>query len=182
MNKLTYFLTLLAAIIIAVSCKKDTTDNSKTENFTTFIANGINYSFDFCVASQFSQISQNETKKFVRFLSGLDSNFNDSNHILEAPCLSFTIENPETKTYYRGDFITWTFMIQFYIGESVYFFPQSVNDTKGDFEITLNEYDLEKQVISGTFHGRLYNYSNTADSLVIENGKFKGNLYLSPTD
>jgi hypothetical protein len=114
--------------------------------------------------------------------SGQQSVINDSiyyNYML-------TINFPgKTIGYFNKDSVKGIdYSVDLKINNQYYSFPSYEFDTsdilkiKGNFELNINVYDLERHIISGTFKGILYNsdYIYQKDSVIITNGEFKSEL------
>lgn len=167
-------LVAISIFVLCFSCKKDSSDEDK-EQFVSYTANGTEYNFDFCVANLSSRIINDKETHFTTIMAGIAANIDDDN-IIQPPSLAFSFEGNTTGIYDNTNFSKWLFSIVFHIGDYDYLLPKSLDNVKGWFEINITKYNLDKNIIEGTFEGTIYEFMET-DSLVVEKGRFRSRIY-----
>jgi hypothetical protein len=178
-KKLIYLVIVILSIL--ASCKKDRSECSDNKYYMTFIGNGERVCYSNCIAYLNDNSKNDDNSKFQidpntiiiagEIYSKYDSLWSDLKI-----CIYFF---GKTVGVYNNDSITELYSVGSSKTQNMSYMYPDLDSTgiRGNFELNIKEYNLEKKLISGSFNGLLYHY-NQNDSLLISNGEFRGELKL----
>jgi hypothetical protein len=163
---------------IVCSCDKENGIKECIDNkyYVSFSVNGEAVCFDFCGASLFTQTYAGNISYSTSLIAGETTSKNNDTLIV-FPGISITFPDTSARTYSNDDIKGLKYFIQYSSDLGSFFFPSLIDNSVNEyFELTITKYDLENHILSGTFHGKIFNTIDTS-AIVIENGIFESNLY-----
>jgi hypothetical protein len=168
---------LIIALSVITSCKKESSDCSNNKYYLTFIGNGERFCYSNCITFLSQPSVQDEFSVFDSLtLISAGELIKQNDSILYDPKIDVLIFGQKVGLYNNKSIQGLNSWVTVEIHNKYFSYPKlDSTGTRGNFEINIKEYDLEKNLISGTFKGVLY-HANYKDSLLISDGEFRGEL------